>query len=66
MVGQQEPHMVRNTTSRGALMSLLREGGQWDEDDDARAAVNKSAETWDDERMERLPLPGQVGYERQS
>jgi hypothetical protein len=66
MVGQQEPHMVRNTTSRGALMSLLREGGQWDEDDDARAVLNKSAETWDDERMERLPLPGQVGYERQS
>jgi hypothetical protein len=66
MVGQQEPHMVRSTTSRGALMSLLREGGQWDDDDDVRAVVNKSAEIWNVERMERLPLPGHVGYERQS
>jgi hypothetical protein len=60
-------HGKEHHQSRRFNVTATRRGPVgWDEDDDARAAVNKSAETWDDERMERLPLPGQVGYERQS
>lgn len=44
MIGQAQPAHGRNAqdmqlTSGHALMSLLREGGQWDDDDDLRAGI---------------------------
>ena len=68
MVGQQGPQRppMNQLASGHALMSLLREGGQWDDEDDARARMTQTDDigaleppkTWslgsklDDERWE--------------
>lgn len=43
MVGRQasRPAVKDQAASGHALMSLLREGGQWDDDDDLRAGLTK-------------------------
>jgi hypothetical protein len=78
MVGNQPNRapVDMHLASGHALMSLLREGGQWDDDDDLRANItqqdhqaNDLPKTWsvaskqsDDKWTEdRPPLPSMVG-----